>query len=444
MSDLQYFKTDGIRGKVGKNPIKPDFLLKLGRAIGTVLGKNKTKKIIIGKDTRISGSMLESALEFGILSTGVSTLLTDCIPTSAIAYLIRFYNASAGVMISGSHNFFNDNGIKIFDKNGIKLTKKIELSVEKKILHTYFDLDFTYFGYSHQIFDAENQYINFCKNTFSKNLNLSKLTIALDCANGSTYRVAPKIFQDLGAKIITCAIRPNGININKNSGSTNTLKLKELVISKKADIGLAFDGDGDRVIMIDHLGNEIDGDQIIYIIAKEYLRKKQLNGGVVGTLMTNMGVVLSLKKIGIPFCSAQIGDRNIYEKIQEKKWMLGAEKSGHIILSDKHSTGDGIIASLQVLSSMINNNMNLNHLLKEIKLFPQILLNVFFKKDVNLEEEPTIKKILSEYKNILGRNSRVLLRKSGTESCIRIMVEGENYLKVHKLAHDIAEKIKLI
>ncbi|QCI20515.1 phosphoglucosamine mutase [Buchnera aphidicola (Brachycaudus cardui)] len=444
MNNLQYFKTDGIRGTVGKNPMTPEFLLKLGSAIGVVLGQKKTKKIIIGKDTRISGSMLQSALEFGILSTGVSTLLADCIPTSAISYFTRFFNASSGVVISASHNVCDDNGIKIFDKNGIKLTKEVERVVEKNIMNTFFYPDFIYFGCSRQIINAESHYINFCKNTFPEHLNLSRFTIVLDCANGSTYRVAPKIFEDLGAKIITVSIKPNGININKNSGSTNILKLKQLVISKKADIGLAFDGDGDRVIMVDHLGNEIDGDQIIYVIAKEYLRTKQLNGGVVGTLMTNMGIILGLKNIGIPFYAAQIGDRNVYSKIQEKKWILGAEKSGHIILSDKHSTGDGIIASLQVLSSMINNNMTLNHLLSEIKLFPQILLNVFLKKDVNFEKEQKIQNILSKYKDILGYNSRVLLRKSGTEPCIRIMVEGQNYLKVYRLAHYIAKLIQLL
>lgn len=444
MSDLQYFKTDGIRGKVGENPMTPNFLLKLGYAIGTVLGQNQTRKIIIGKDTRISGSMLQSALEFGILSTGVSTLLIDCIPTSAVAYLTRFYNASAGVVISGSHNFFDDNGIKIFDKNGIKLTQQNELSVEKNLSNTFFYPDFVCFGSSHKILDAENNYIDFCKNTFPKNLNLSKFTIVLDCANGATYSVAPKIFRDLGAKIITFATEPNGININKNSGSTNVLNLKKLVISNKADIGLAFDGDGDRVIIIDHLGNQIDGDQIIYIIAKEYLRRKQLHGGVVGTLMTNMGVILGLKNIGIPFYAAQIGDRNVQREIHKKKWILGAEQSGHVILLDKHSTGDGIIASLQVLLSMIHNDMNLNNLLTEIKLFPQILLNVFLKKDIDLEENSKIEKILSKYKYVLGSHGRVLLRKSGTESCIRIMVEGENYLKVYKLAHAIAEQIKYI
>ncbi|QCO70936.1 phosphoglucosamine mutase [Buchnera aphidicola] len=444
MTFLQYFKTDGIRGKVGINPIKPNFLLKLGWSIGTVLGKDKTKKIIIGRDTRVSGSMLQSILEFGILSTGVSTLLANCIPTPAIAYLTKFLNASAGIVISGSHNLFYDNGIKIFYKNGIKITKKIELSIEQQIQHTFFYSHYTNYGCSNNIIDPENKYIEFCKDTFPKDLNLSKFTIILDCANGSTFNIAPKIFKDLGAKVITVSIHPNGVNINKNSGSTDIEKLKKIVLLEKADIGLAFDGDGDRVIMVDHLGNKVDGDQIIYIIAKEYLKEKKLKGGVVGTLMTNMGVILALKKLGIPFYATEVGDRNIYKKIKEKKWILGAEQSGHIILLDKHSTGDGIIASLQVLLSMINNNTTLYNLSNQIKLFPQVLLNIFLKEDKNLEQDLKIKNILLQYKNILGKNSRVLVRKSGTEPCVRIMVEGENYLKTYKLAHDIKETIKLL
>ncbi|XOT89005.1 MAG: phosphoglucosamine mutase [Buchnera aphidicola (Diuraphis noxia)] len=442
MTRLQYFRTDGIRGKVGKNPMKPEFLLKLGRAIGIVLGKKKEKKIIIGRDTRITGSLLQSALEFGILSTGVSTLLADCIPTSAISYFTRYFNAAAGIMISGSHNLIDDNGIKIFYKNGIKLSEKIEYCIEKQIKNTFIYPNFITFGRSHRIKNPEDEYINFCKNIYPKNLNLSKFTIVLDCANGSTFQVAPQIFRDLGAKVITLSVNPNGININKNSGSTNILSLKNIVLSEKADIGLAFDGDGDRVIMIDHLGNEINGDQIIYIIAKEYLQKHQLHGGVIGTLMTNTGIIRALKKLGIPFYSAHIGDRNVYKKIREKKWVLGAEQSGHIILADKHLTGDGIIASLQVLLIMIDNRKSLYHLLSEIKLFPQVLLNVFLKKDIDLEKNLELKTILSQYKNILGKHSRVLIRRSGTEYCMRIMVEGENYLKVYKLAHHIAEIIK--
>jgi phosphoglucosamine mutase len=388
--------------------------------------------------------MLQSILEYGILSTGSSTLLANCIPTSAISYFTKYLNASAGIMISGSHNLFNDNGIKIFYKNGIKLTREIEFSIEKNIKNTFFYPTCTNFGRSDKIVDPENQYINFCKNTFPKDLNLSKFTIVLDCANGSTFNIAPKIFQDLGARIITMSITPNGVNINKNSGSTNTVALKKLVLLEKADIGLAFDGDGDRVIMVDHLGNEVDGDQIIYIIAKEYLKTNQLKGGVVGTVMTNMSIIIAFKKLGIPFYATEIGDRHVYKKMKEKRWTIGAEKSGHIILSDKHSTGDGIIASLQVLLIMLHNNMTLYCLSSQIKLFPQVLLNVFFKKDKNLEQDLKMKKIISRSRNVLGPSSRVLIRKSGTEPCIRIMVEGENYLKVYKLAHDIADAIKLL
>ncbi|ADP66772.1 phosphoglucosamine mutase [Buchnera aphidicola str. TLW03 (Acyrthosiphon pisum)] len=444
MTFLQYFKTDGIRGKVGVNPITPDFLLKLGWSIGIVLGKNKTQKIIIGRDTRISGTMLQSILEFGILSTGVSTLLAGCMPTSAISYFTKSLNASAGIVISGSHNPFYDNGIKIFYKNGVKLTKEIEFSIEQKVQHTFLYPDYVNFGHSNNILDPESLYIDFCKKNFPKDLNLSKFTIILDCANGATFKIAPKIFEDLGARVITLAINPNGVNINQNSGSTNILMLKKIVLSESADLGLAFDGDGDRVIMVDHLGNQVDGDQIIYIIAKEYLKENKLKGGVVGTSMTNMGVILGLKKLGIPFCPAQIGDRNVYEKIKEKKWILGAEKSGHIVLLDKHSTGDGIIASLQVLLTMINNHMTLYDLSNQIKLFPQVFLNIFLKQDKDFEKDIKIQNILTQYKNILGQNSRVLVRRSGTEPCIRIMVEGEDYLKVYELAQYIGKTIKLL
>ncbi|QCI23907.1 phosphoglucosamine mutase [Buchnera aphidicola (Macrosiphoniella sanborni)] len=444
MTLLKYFKTDGIRGKVGHHPITPNFLLNLGWSIGTVLGKNKNKKIIIGRDTRISGSMLQSIVEFGILSTGVSTLLAECIPTSAIAYFTRFFNASGGVVISASHNLFYDNGIKIFYKNGIKLTKKIELNIENYINDTFCYSNINHFGFSQHIINPERQYINFCKNTFPKNINLSYFTIVLDCANGATSNIASKVFQELGAKVITISANPNGVNINENSGSTNTVQLKKRVLLEQANIGLAFDGDGDRVIMIDHLGNQINGDQIIYIIAKEYLKNKQLLGGVVGTLMTNIGLILSLKKLGIPFYQAKIGDRNIYQKMKEKKWILGGEQSGHIILLDKHSTGDGIIASLQVFLSMINNNTSLYHLTHEIKLFPQVLLNISLKNKKKFYQHVKIKNILNKYQDILGKNSLVSIRESGTEPCVRIMVQGENYSKVHELSQYISETIKLL
>jgi len=402
------------------------------------------KKIVIGRDTRISGCMLQYSLEFGILSKGFSTFLVGCIPTPAIAYLTQSLNASAGIVISGSHNPFYDNGIKIFFKNGIKITEEKEFIIEKKLDDSLYDSSYSKnFGFSNKIRNAVKKYVDFCKSTFPRNINLSKFTIVLDCANGSTYNVAPKVFQGLGAKVITSSIYPNGININKNSGSTNICELKKLVVSAKADIGLAFDGDGDRVIMVDHLGNEVNGDQIIYIIAQEYLKNNQLKGGVVGNLMTNMGVVSGLKALGIPFCSAKkIGDRYIYKKIKEKKWILGAEQSGHVVLLDKHSTGDGIIASLQVLLSMIRNNTSLYFLSNQVKLLPQILLNVFFNKDKDFEKDTRFQSIVYKSRNILGQSGRLFVRKSGTEPYIRIMVEGENYLQIKKLAYDVSDIIK--
>ncbi|QCI21673.1 phosphoglucosamine mutase [Buchnera aphidicola (Hyadaphis tataricae)] len=444
MAGLQYFKTDGIRGKVGKSPMTPDFLLKLGKAIGIVLGKKKEQKIIIGRDTRVSGLMLQSILEFGVLSTGISTLLVDCIPTPAIAYLTKFFNASAGVVISGSHNLFDDNGIKIFDKNGIKLTKQIEHNIEQHINNVRLYYHAKNFGFSSRIHNPEMQYINFCKKIYPNDFRLSKFTIILDCANGATYQIAPKIFQDLGAKVITLAISPNGININNNSGSTNVAYLKKKVLLEKADIGLALDGDGDRIIMIDHLGHIINGDHIIYIIAQEYLQQKKNIGGVVGTSMTNMGIILGLKKLGIPFYTSEIGDRNIYQTMLKNRCILGAEPSGHIILSDQNSTGDGIIASLQILSIMMNNKKTLYELSRKIKFFPQILINIPCKKEINLDKNTKIQTIISKYKKFLGKKSRILVRQSGTELYVRVMVEGENYSQVSKAAHHIAETIKLL
>jgi len=389
--------------------------------------------------------MLQYSLEFGILSKGISTLSAGCIPTSAIAYLTRSLNVSAGIIISASHNSFEDNGVKIFFKHGIKITRDIEILIEKKLNDIFYDFSYLKnFGIPNKVNNAEKKYINFCKDTFPKSMNLSKFTIVLDCANGSTYNIAPKVFQDLGANVITCSIYPNGVNINKKSGSTNTSKLKKLVILNKADIGLAFDGDGDRVIMIDHLGNEINGDQIIYIIAKQYLKNNKLNGGVVGTVMTNMGIVLGFKKIGIPFCATKIGDRYIYQKIKEKNWILGAEQSGHVILLDKHSTGDGIIASLQVLLSMIQNNASLYCLSNQVTLFPQILLSFFLKQDQNFEENKKFQSVLKKSKNILRNTGRILIRKSGTESCLRIMLEDQDYSKIKKVARTIENVMKLI
>lgn len=441
---LKYFGTDGIRGIAGKSPMTPNFMIKLGQIITEVFRSNK-KKIIIGRDTRISGSMLQYSLEFGILSRGFSTLLVNCIPTPAIAYLVRFFNASGGIVISGSHNIFYDNGVKIFSEDGVKLSNKKELFIEKQLKNFTYNCSYKEnFGFSQIIKDASEKYINFCKNIFPNDINLSKFTIIIDCANGSTYKIAPKIFQDLGGKVIIISNYPNGININKNSGSTNINQLKKLVILKKADIGLAFDGDGDRVIMVDHLGNEINGDQIIYVIAKYYLKNNQLYGGVVGTLMTNMNIVLALKKLGIPFYASKIGDRYIYQTLKKKKWLLGAEQSGHIILLDKHSTGDGIIASLQVLLIMIRNNKSLHCLSNQVKLLPQVLLNVIFDQNKDFEKDTKFQYIINQSKKFLGLNSRLFIRKSGTESYVRIMVEGENYNRIKKVARSIADVIKSI
>ncbi|MGP1930358.1 MAG: phosphoglucosamine mutase, partial [Arsenophonus sp. ET-DL12-MAG3] len=378
MNKRKYFGTDGIRGKVGENPITHDFILKLGWAAGKVLAHHGSRKIILGKDTRISGCMLESALEAGLSAAGLSARFTGSIPTPAIAYLTRTYRAEAGIVISASHNPYYDNGIKFFSINGTKLPDIVEEAIEAEMEKPLICVESAKLGRANRISDANGRYIEYCKGTFPSEHSLNGLKIVLDCANGATYHIAPNVLTELGAEIVAIGCEPNGFNINHGCGSTDVTMLQKRVIEEKADIGIAFDGDGDRVIMVDHLGNRIDGDQIIYIIARDELQQHQLHGGVVGTLMSNIGLELALKKLSIPFIRAKVGDRYVLEKLQEQGWRLGAENSGHIILLNKTTTGDGIIAGLQVLSAMIRNEMSLYDLCYEIKLMPQLLINVRF------------------------------------------------------------------
>ena len=445
MKNCKYFGTDGIRGKVGILPITPSFILKLGWAAGKVLSKrNGSKTVLIGKDTRLSGYMLESALEAGLAAAGVTGIFTGPIPTPAIAYLTRVFPVEAGIVISASHNQFDDNGIKFFSSKGTKLSnkleKKIELEIEKPINCVKSGL----LGRANRIVDAARKYIDFCKSTFPSELNLNKLNIVVDCANGATYHIAPNILRELGAIVTAISIKPNGLNINKKCGTTYMKNLQDLVVEKKADIGLAYDGDGDRVIMVDHLGSIVDGDQILYIIVRENLRQGKLNGGVVGTLMSNMGIQLAFKKLGIPFVRAKVGDRYVLEKMQERGWLFGAENSGHIILSNQTTTGDGIISSLQVLTVMIRNKLKLRDLCSEIKMLPQVLINLRFLGKHDPLDDNNVKKAILKAKKILSNCGRILLRKSGTEPLIRIMVEGENKKNIIKLANSIADKIKSI
>ncbi|KLN95444.1 phosphoglucosamine mutase [Moellerella wisconsensis] len=443
MSNRKYFGTDGIRGKVGDSPITPDFVLKLGWAAGKVLARHGSRKIIIGKDTRISGYMLESSLEAGLAAAGLSASFTGPMPTPAVAYLTRTFRAEAGIVISASHNPYYDNGIKFFSIDGTKLPDDVEEAIEAEMEKPITCVESAELGRANRIVDAAGRYIEFCKGTFPSDQSLGGLKIVIDCANGATYHIAPNVLRELGAEVIAIGCEPNGININEECGATDVRLLQKHVLEEKAHVGLAFDGDGDRIIMVDHLGNKVDGDQILYIIAREALRQGQLRGGVIGTLMSNMGLEIALKQLGIPFERAKVGDRYVLEKLQEKGWRMGAENSGHVILLDKTTTGDGIVAGLQILSAMVRNHMSLHDLCSGMKLLPQILVNVRFSGSHDPLQSELVQNVNEQVVKELAGKGRVLLRKSGTEPLIRVMVEGENEAEVTAMAHRIADAVKM-
>lgn len=442
MSKQKYFGTDGIRGKVGKHPITPDFVLKLGWAVGKVFAREGVGQVLIGKDTRISGYMLESSLEAGLASAGVASAFTGPMPTPAIAYLTQTFRADAGIVISASHNPFYDNGIKFFSTEGKKLSDIIELAIEAELKKPLDCVPSDKLGRASRITDAAGRYIEFCKSTFDHDLSLAGLKIVVDCANGATYHIAPNVLRELGATVVKMGCEPNGMNINENCGATSITGLRKRVIKEKADVGFALDGDGDRVIMVDHLGNIVDGDKIIYVIAKEAKQCAKLKGGIVGTLMSNMGLAIAFKQLGIPFERAKVGDRHVLDMLIKKGWQLGAENSGHVLLLNKTSTGDGIIAGLQVLSAMVRNKMTLNALCNGMTLYPQALINVRFHDTANPLRHESVKKMQKKIKEELGDKGRILLRKSGTEPLIRIMVEGENEQTVRRFAEKMANLIK--
>lgn len=443
MSDSRrYFGTDGVRGKVGQYPITPDFVLKLGWAAGRVLAKQGTKNVIIGKDTRISGYMLESALEAGLAAAGLKASFTGPMPTPAVAYLTQTFRAEAGIVISASHNPYYDNGIKFFSSEGTKLPDEVELAIEAELDKEIECVESAELGKAARLTDAAGRYIEFCKSTFPTRLNLAGLKIVVDCAHGATYHIAPNVLKELGAEVIAIGVEPNGLNINECVGATDVRALQQRVLEEQAHVGVAFDGDGDRVIMVDELGNRVDGDQIAYIIARDSLRRGILKGGVVGTLMTNLGMENGLKKLGIPFVRAKVGDRYVMEKLLEKEWNIGAENSGHVILLDKVTTGDGIVAGLQVLASMVDSDMTLHELSQGMTLYPQVLENVRFSGNSNPLEADVVLKAVSDVEAKLGNKGRVLLRKSGTEPLIRVMVEGEDAELVQHSALQIAEAVK--
>ena len=441
----KYFGTDGIRGRVGDALITPEFVMRLGYAAGRVLtsldsnlAKGAHPAVLIGKDTRISGYMLEAALEAGLSAAGVDVLLTGPMPTPAVAYLTRALRAQAGIVISASHNPYYDNGIKFFSSLGTKLADDVEHAIEASLEHPMQVMESAQLGKARRIDDAAGRYVEFCKSTFPNQLDLRGLKIVLDCAHGATYHVAPPVFHELGAEIIAIGNKPDGLNINEQVGSTHPQALQKAVVEHGADLGIAFDGDGDRVMMVAADGQLLDGDQLLYIIAASRQQSEVLEGGVVGTLMTNLALEHKLAAMNIPFARAKVGDRYVLELLNQNNWQLGGENSGHILTLDKHSSGDGIIAALQVLHAVIQSGKKLGQLRAELTLYPQVLINVKTAKKIDLATHATIQASVHAAESELAESGRVLLRASGTEPKIRVMVEGENQQQVQALAEKIA------
>ncbi|MCD6039945.1 MAG: glmM [Gammaproteobacteria bacterium] len=433
--ERQFFGTDGIRGCVGKFPITADFVLKLGWAMGQVLQeeiKEASKTILIGKDTRISGYMFESALEAGITSAGVNIALLGPMPTSAVAYLTRTLHAQIGIVISASHNGYNDNGIKFFSSEGYKLPEKWELAIESYLTRPMQTVDAQSLGKAWRIRDAGGRYIEFCKSSIPHHASFENLKLVIDCANGATYHIAPSVFQELGAKVTVIYATPDGLNINENCGSTHPSTIQHHVLKEKADVGIAFDGDGDRVIMVDHLGEILDGDEVLYVIIKGLIEADRLKGGVVGTFMTNKGLEVALQEMGVPFLRVPVGEQYVIEALIKKDWLLGGESSGHIIDRRVTTTDDGIIAALQVLQSMHVTGKSLHELKRGFKKIPQRLVNVKCDNNIDLNQIEIVR-ALKEAEAKLGKTGRVLLRKSGTEPVIRIMVESDDIALVETL-----------
>ncbi len=436
----QYFGTDGIRGTVGQHPITPDFVLKLAHAVGRVLRREESRPtVLIGKDTRISGYMLESALESGFNSAGVDVLLLGPLPTPGVAYLTRAQRAALGVVISASHNPFADNGIKFFSATGSKLSDEWELSVEDVIKELPQWVDSTALGRTKRLDDAAGRYIEFCKSTFSNDLTLKGVKIVVDAANGAAYQIAPKVFHELGAEVISLGCSPDGFNINKGVGATNPESLVKAVMEHKADYGVALDGDADRLQFVDSEGRLFNGDEILYLMVDERLSNGQKVEGVVGTLMTNMAVELALKARGVEMVRAKVGDRYVLEELDKKGWTLGGEGSGHLLALDKHTTGDGIISALQVLQACVRNNKKPADILKSVPLFPQVLLNVPLRAGMDWEVNHEFKHRSTQISNQLKGQGRLLIRASGTEPLLRIMVEAKAGVDVMPMAQYLAE-----
>lgn len=441
MLTKKFFGTDGIRGKVGEHLITADGLLRLGWALGSVLSRSSKKtKVLIGKDTRISGYMLESALEAGLASAGADIYLLGPMPTPGIAYLTRAIRANAGIVISASHNPYYDNGIKFFSGEGTKLPDEMELAIEAELEKPMKTVGNEQLGKAHRVRDAQGRYIEFCKATFPTSLDLQDLKIVIDCANGATYQVAPSILRELGAEVYEVGVQPDGFNINDHCGSTYPSLLSKKVLELKADVGIALDGDGDRLIMVDDQGSIVDGDEILYIIAKWYAETERLQGGVVGTVMSNFGLEIALESLSIPFCRTKVGDRYILEILKKQRWNLGGESSGHIICLDANTTGDGIISALRVLAVMKNREKTLASLKNGMTKFPQTLINVPISA-ANTQENPSIRSAVKHAEKRLNGKGRVLLRPSGTEPVVRVMVEGQDPSVVESIANELAEAV---
>ena len=437
----KYFGTDGIRGLVGQGPITPGFALKLGWAAGKVFAQHGNKKVLIGKDTRISGYMLETALESGLIAAGVDVGLLGPMPTPAISYLTKTFRADAGIVISASHNPYYDNGIKFFSAEGTKLPDDIEHEIEDMLDQEMTCVESEHLGKAFRINDAAGRYIEFCKSRFFQD-SLRGMKIVVDTANGATYHIAPNVFSELGADVHPIFNQPNGTNINKDCGATKTQALQKIVLAEKADLGIALDGDGDRLIMVDDKGEEIDGDEIVFIIARHALKQGKLNGGVVGTLMSNLGLEVALKNLSIPFKRAKVGDRYVMELLKENNWSIGGESSGHVINLEHIPTGDGIIAAIQVLTAVVESGMKLSELKAGMEKYPQTLINVRVSANKYPLETDEVKLAIQQGEEELGDQGRILIRKSGTEPLIRVMAEGKDGDLINKVAEKIAEKVK--
>ncbi len=438
----KYFGTDGIRGRVGTPPITPDFVLKLGWAVGMAFRQQGKCRVLVGKDTRISGYMFESALEAGLSAAGADVMLLGPMPTPGIAYLTRTFHAEAGIVISASHNPHDDNGIKFFSGQGTKLPDEVELIIEELLDAPMTVVESARLGKVSRINDAAGRYIEFCKSSVPSNTDFAGLRVVLDCAHGATYKIAPSVFRELGAEVSVIGVQPNGLNINEKCGSTHIEALQEAVLAEQADIGIAFDGDGDRVMMVDHTGAVVDGDEILFLIARDLLDRGKLHGGVVGTLMSNLGLELALQELSIPFVRAKVGDRYVMSELLARNWQLGGENSGHVVCCQHTTTGDAVIAALQVLMALKTRGQNLAEARMGIRKCPQVLINVRFAGgDVDPLEHPAVKEACAKVTDEMAGRGRVLLRKSGTEPLVRVMVEGDEEGRVRAYAEQLAKVV---